>query len=148
MRLLVILFLAGLPCDVLGQGRILTGKAIGSEFRTKKDKAPYDFWDLPGAKVFWKDSLIATADEKGKFKIELAKKIDSIRIGWIGMYPEQIRIPNNCDDIEVILLPDGIYDFVTVREEERLRKRDRAILPELYKKAFEQGIFRKEEPCR
>lgn len=132
----------------MGQGRILTGKAIGSEFRTTKDNTPYNFWDLNGAKIFWKDSLIATADEKGRFRIELTKEIDSIRIGFIGMYPEKIRITDSCDSIEVILIPDVIYDFVTVRKEQRLRKRDRAILPDLYKEAFEQGIFGREEPCR
>jgi hypothetical protein len=148
MRLLTILFFIGLTCDLLGQGKILTGKVIGSEFRTKKDNTPYDFWELYGAKIFWKDSLITTADEKGKFRIEITKEIDSIRIAWIGMYPDKLRIPDNCEYIEVILLPDVIYDFVTVRKKERLRKKDRAILPELYKKAFEQGIFTQEEPCR
>ena len=148
MRLIIILIFIGLTCDLLAQGRMLAGKVIGSEFRTKKDNSPYDFWNLPGAKIFWKDSLIATTDEKGQFRIELTKEVDSIRIGSIGMYPENICVSKNCDYIEAILLPDAIHDFVSVRKEERLRKRERAILPELYKKAFENGIFRQEEPCR
>lgn len=148
MRLLLTLIFIGLTCDLVGQVRIISGKVIGSEFRTKKDNAPYDFWDISKAKIFWKDSLIGTTDNKGQFRIELTKTIDVIRIGWIGMYPETIRITDNCDYLEVILFPDVIYDFVTLKKEERLRKKDRAILPELYKKAFEQGIFKQEEPCR
>ncbi|MGC3946386.1 MAG: hypothetical protein QM762_18010 [Chryseolinea sp.] len=147
-RLLIILFLVGLASDLFGQVKLLTGKVIGAEFRTRKDKTPYEFWDLHGAKIFWKDSLITTTDEKGNFRIELTQEIDSIRVAWIGMYPDKIRIAENCEYIEVILLPDVIYDFVTVGKEERLRKKDRAILPELYKTAYEKGIFKQEEPCR
>ena len=137
MRLLLILIFIGLTCDLAGQVRTVSGKVIGSEFRTKKDKTPYDFWDISEAKIFWKDSLLGTTDNKGQFRIELTKTIDVSKVAWIGMYPETIQITDNCDYIEVILFPDVIYDFVTLKKEERLRKKYRAILPELYKKAFE-----------
>lgn len=148
MRLILALILIGIASNLIGQTRSISGKVIGSEFRTKKDNAPYEFWDIPEAKIFWRDSLIGSTDNKGQFRIELAKTIDAIRIGWIGMYPETIQITDNCDYLEVILLPEVIYDYVTQKKEERLRKKDRAILPELYRKAFETGIFRQEEPCR
>jgi hypothetical protein len=148
MKIFVFLFFIVIACDLAGQSRTISGKVIGSEFRTKKSKDPYEFWVLSNAKIFWRDSLIGTADDKGEFKIEIPEKVDEIKIGWIGMYPDKIRITGNCDYLEVLLLPDAIYDFVTVKKEEKLRMKDRAILPELYKKAFEQGIFRKEEPCR
>lgn len=142
------LLLLGLAFDLIGQGRTITGKVIGSEFRTKKDDSPYEFWNLSNAKFFWRDSLIATADDNGEFRLELANNIDAIVIGWIGMYPDTIPITGNCDHLEVILLPDAIYDFVTIKKEQRLRRKDRVILPELYGKAFEQGIFNCAEPCR
>jgi len=47
--------------------------------------------------------------------IELKKTIDVIKIAWIGMNPGAKRITDNCDFIEVILIPDVIYDFL-IRE--------------------------------
>jgi hypothetical protein len=148
MKIIACLFFIGFTCDLAAQNRTISGKVIGSEFRTKRDKTPYEFWVIPGAKIFSKDSLLGVTNEKGEFKIEISEKVNEISIGWFGMYPDKIHISGNCDYLEVLLLPDVIYDFVTLKKEERLRKKDRAILPLLYEKAFEQGIFGMKVPCR
>ncbi len=64
------------------------------------------------------------------------------------MYPEEFVLTDTCEFLEVILLPDVIYDFVTLKKEERLRKKDRKVLPDLYREAVKQGIFKHEKPCR
>ena len=134
--------------DVTGQVRIVAGKVVGSEFRTRKTDAAYEFWNLAYAKIFWQDAVIGTTDSLGRFRIELPDIVDVIKIGAIGMYPETIRISEKCDYLEIILLPDAIYDFVTLKKEEKLRKKDRSILPELYQKAFERGVLKQAIPCR
>lgn len=132
-----------------GQTRVITGKVIGSEFPSKDDTTEHEFWKLNGAIIFGNDSMrLGTANEKGEFDLEIPANIQTLSIGWIGMYPEEFVLTDNCEFLEVILLPDVIYDFVTLKKEERLRKKDRKVLPDLYRKAFEQGIFKQEEPCR
>ena len=132
-----------------GQTKIITGKVIGSEFPSKDNTTEHEFWELYGAVIFGNDSIrLGTADERGEFQLEISPNIQNLRIGWVGMYPEEFELTNECQYLEVILLPDVIYDFVTLKKEERLRKKDRKVLPELYRKAFELEIFKQEEPCR
>ncbi len=132
-----------------GQTRVIKGKIIGSEFPSKGDTSTYEFWELNGSVIFGNDSIrLGTADDKGEFQLETPINIENLTIGWVGMYPEKFVLTDECDYLEVIFLPDAIYDFVTLRKEKRLRKKDREALPELYRKAFELGIFNRKEPCR
>jgi hypothetical protein len=148
MKLIIFALLLGIGFETVGQ-RIISGKVIFSEFRDKKSKNSYEFWTFPGAKIFYNDSLsLGTTEEDGEFRLELPEGTHEIVVRAVGMYPDKIRITGNCEYLEVILLPDAIYDFVTIQKEEKLRRKDRAILPELYRKAFEQGLFRQAEPCR
>jgi hypothetical protein len=64
------------------------------------------------------------------------------------MYPEEFVLTDKCEFLEVILLPDVIYDFVILKKEEKLRKKDRKVLPDLYREVFNQGIFKHDKPCR
>lgn len=122
---------------------------ICSEFPSKDDSTEHEFWKGSGAVIFGNDSIrLGTANDNGEFKLSVTENIWTISIGWVGMYPEEIILTDNCEFLEVILLPDVIYDFVTLKKEERLRKKDRKVLPDLYKKAYEQRIFKNEEPCR
>ena len=111
--------------------------------------AEHEFWELNGAIIFGNDSIrLGTANEKGEFELKISANIQTLRIGWIGMYPEEFVLSDECDYLEVILLPDVIYDFVTIKKEERLRKKDRKVLSKLYRKAFELGTFKQEDHCR
>jgi hypothetical protein len=132
-----------------GQTRIIKGKIIGSEFPRKDAMAKHEFWDLNEAIIFGNDSLrLGTANQKGEFALEVPENIQTLRIGWLGMYPDEFILTDTCEFLEVILLPDVIYDYVTLKKEERLRKKDRKVLANLYREAFEQGIFKHEKPCR
>lgn len=149
IKLALSFFLLCITLEATGQNRVITGKAIGSEFRDSKTKSPYKFWNLSNAKIFNKDFLLlGTTDSLGDFKLELPEGTDELEFTWIGMNPEKLKMTGNCEYIEVILLPDAIYDFATAKQERKRRKKDRAYLPELYKEAFAQGIFRQEVPCR
>ena len=143
------LFLIICYLTVNAQIEEISGKVICSDFPSKNDSTKHEFWKGSGAVIFGNDSIrLGTANDNGKFKLSVAENIRTISIGWVGMYPEKIVLTDNCEFLEVILLPDVIYDFVTLKKEERLRKKDRKVLPDLYKKAYEQGIFENEEPCR
>ena len=131
-----------------GQTRVLSGKIIGSEFRDKNDTSEVEFWDLNEARIWSNDSLLGYSDSHGEFRVELLSGDNNIAIGWIGMYPEKFELSDTCRYVEIILLPDARYDFVSYRKEQKLRAKDRAILPFLYEQAYAQNIFKRKEPCR
>ena len=149
LSLVLMLFLTICCLTVNGQIKEITGKVICSDFPSKHDSTEHEFWNGSGAVIFGNDSIrLGTANNNGEFKLSVTDKIHTISVGWVGMYPEEIRLTGNCKFLEIILLPDVIYDFVTYKKEQRLRKKDRKVLPDLYRKAYKQGIFKNEEPCR
>ncbi|MDF9795367.1 hypothetical protein OKW21_000630 [Catalinimonas alkaloidigena] len=149
LNLVLMLFLTICCLTVNAQNKEITGKVICSDFPSKDDSTEHEFWNGSGAVIFGNDSIrLGTANNNGEFKLSVTDNIHSISVGWVGMYPEKIELTGNCKFLEVILLPDVIYDFVTYKKEQRLRKKDRKVLPDLYRKAYEQGIFKNEEPCR
>lgn len=142
MNYLLTFLLIFLSLATYGQTILVRGKVINSNFPSEKNLAEHEFWKTPGAVVIGNDSIrLGTADQDGLFELEVPDNIQTLRIGSIGMYPEEIVLTGKCDYFEVILLPDAIYDFVTLRKEERLRKKDRKRLPELYQEAYKRKMF-------
>ncbi|MEN7550488.1 hypothetical protein AAG747_21390 [Rapidithrix thailandica] len=126
-----------------GQTKTIAGKVICTDFPSKHNSTDHAFWNASGAVIFGNDSIrLGTADENGEFEFEIPKDIRTLRIGWVGMDPEQFELTGNCDFLEVILLPGVYYEFMTVKKEKRLRKKDRKVLPALYQEAVEQKIFK------
>lgn len=130
-------------------GKTISGKIINSDFPSNVNLAKHEFSSASGAVIMGNDSIrLGTADENGIFKLEVPLNIQTLTIGWIGMYPEKFQITDTCGYFEIILLPDVIYDFVTAKKGERRRKKDRKVLPELYYEAYKRGIFKQIMPCR
>jgi hypothetical protein len=133
----------------LGQSKIIRGKIINSDFPTTENLSEHEFWNASGAAIIGNGSIrLGTADEQGVFELEVPNTIQTLTIASVGMYPERFELTDSCEYFEVILLPDAIYDFVTLKREERLRKKDRKDLTQLYIEAFKRGIFAQEKPCR
>ncbi|RKD90184.1 hypothetical protein [Mangrovibacterium diazotrophicum] len=132
----------------VGQTRTITGKVIGAEPCDCKSK--YDeFFIIREAKILSTDSIeLGTTNENGKFEIQVSNETNELLIGWIGMEWEKVKITKECNNYEVILLPFVIYDFVSTKKANRLRKKDREVLPELYQRAYNEEIFENEKPCR
>jgi len=103
---------------------------------------------LPGAKIFDKDTtLLETSDWDGYFNINLLEDSDTLIIAYIGMESSKISIPKRCENLEIILLEDGTYDFMSSNKIDRLRRKRFDRLPELHSKAFQNGLFKTEAPC-
>lgn len=149
LNFLLTLLLTAFSLTAVGQTREIVGKVVCSNFPSKDNSTEHEFWNASGAVIFGNDSIrLGVANDNGDFNIKVPQNVKAISIGWIGMYPEQFVLLDSCEFLEVILLPDVIYDFVTLKKAERLREKDRKVLPELYIKAVEQGILKQEKPCR
>ena len=64
-----------------------------------------------------------------------------------GVRPSHIRLKKDCDTVEVVMMFDAIYDFMTSRKIDRLRKKRFDNLPSLHSKAVENGLFENNNTC-
>ena len=123
-----------------GQERVITGKIIGQ-----------DLTEFPGVVIVNGDTdkVLDTTDLNGGFEFRYSENIRKIKLNFVMTQEEEIMLSENCNHIEKILLEEWIYDFVSLKRAERKKKRDRKrILPKLYAKAYESGIFKNKKSCR
>ena len=138
MRLLIILTVWLTPLLTNGQTRIVTGKVIGE----------YEVTPIPGVKIENGDTVqLGMTDREGNFKIELPTGTNQLSFSFIGMERTSVTVPANCDDLEVIIMADVIYDFVTIETIDRRRHKRFKKLKSRHREAFEKGIFATREPC-
>lgn len=91
--------------------------------------------------------LLGKTDFDGNFEITLAKENNKLIFSWLGYEWLTVVVPKNCNYIEVILLEDGTYDFISLKKMNRIRFKRFEKLPELYKTAFNKGLFKNDKPC-
>jgi hypothetical protein len=123
----------------IGQERIITGKVVGQ-----------DLTEFPGVIIMTSNlKAIDTTDFNGNFNFKFSKNTQKIMLVFPMTQLEEIEITKNCNRIEIILFEEWIYDFVSLKRAKRKKERDRKrILPKLYTKAYEKGIFKNEKSCR
>lgn len=140
MRFITILLTIGLFINfrLVGQNITITGRILTEYLE-----------ELPFVRILSKERIILgeTAID-GRFIITIPQKTDTLLFMMIGMESTTIQLlPGNCDNIEVIMMYNVIYDFMSARKIDRLRIKRFNKLPELYHEAFEKGLFKNEEPC-
>ena len=133
MRIAIILIsiLLILNLNLNGQIRDIQGLIISE-----------DFEELPNVRIQNIDTLLlGETDLNGHFKIEIPQKTDKLLLSFIGMEWTTIELTEDCDKIEIIMMYDAIYDFMSLRKVDRLRLKRFNKLPELHKIAYKKGIF-------
>ena len=121
-----------------GQVRTITGKVV-SEF---------DFQPIAEVKIQNIDtSQLGTTDLTGSFKIELPIGVDYLLLSSLSMEWTLIKVPANCNTLEVIMIVDGTYDFMTTRKVNRKRYKIFKDLPKKHQQAYSKGIFTSIAPC-
>tara|TARA_R110001583_G_scaffold63217_2_gene185287 strand:- start:11510 stop:11959 length:450 start_codon:yes stop_codon:yes gene_type:complete len=118
--------------NVHGQSKTITGTVINEELEL-----------IPYVSIFSLDTVeIAKTNIDGEFNISILEETNQLMFGFVGMEWLTIKFVDNCDNLEVIMMSEWIYDFISLRKADRLRKKRFDKLPEVRKKAFEQGIFK------
>lgn len=103
---------------------------------------------LPGINIYNKDTtLLGISDWDGYFKIKLPEDSDTLIIAGLGYEWSKISISEGCEDLEIILLEDGTYDFMSSNKVDRLRKKRFEKLQDLHSKAFQAKLFKTKIPC-
>lgn len=137
-KLLFIIALLSISiCSVYSQNKTIKGRVISEFFET-----------MPGVSIMINDSIdIGKTDLNGYFQIDIPISVKKIFFGSVGLDPTSIELVNKCDEVEVVIMLSGTYDFMTLKKIDRLRMKRFKKLPKLHKEAFEKGIFKTEKAC-
>jgi hypothetical protein len=101
-----------------------------------------DLESLPGLEIRSSDSvLLGKTDMDGQFNICIPQETDSLMFRYIGMEWTDIRLKKDCDTIELVMMYHAIYDFMTSRKIDRLRKKRFDNLHNIHSDAVKKGFF-------
>ena len=118
--------------NVHGQIRTIKGTVISEDLEL-----------VPYVTIMSLDTVkIGQTNLEGQFNISINKETNQLMFGFVGMEPLTIKFSDNCDKLELIMMYGVHYDFISLRKADRLRKKRFDKLPEVRRKAFEQGIFK------
>jgi len=107
-----------------------------------------DLETLPGVHIENSDNvLFGKTDMDGQFKISIPQETDSLLFRFVGMEWTDIRLKKDCDTVEVVMMYDVIYDFMTSRKVDRLRKERFDKIPNIHSDAYSKGIFKTNTIC-
>lgn len=103
---------------------------------------------LPEVKITnQKNELIGVTDIEGKFEISIPNEVLILNINLVGMEPTIIELSTNCNFLEVVVMIETLYDFISLKKVDRLRMKRFKKLPEIHKEAFEKGLFKTDKAC-
>ena len=122
---------------VNAQTKIITGRVINE-----------DLEPLPNARIHDMDTtILGSTDLKGYFKMEVPSEANQLLLGAIGMEWTSVKIEEECQNLEIIVMLHVIYDFISAESEKRKRKKRFKQLPKKHKEAYEKGLFKSSNPC-
>jgi hypothetical protein len=119
------------------QNKTIKGKIISEDFET-----------LSGVSIIIKDTIkVGKTDINGLFQVDIPISENKILFMYAGLETSKIELLEKYDNIELIMIYNCTYDFKTLKQVDRIRKKIYKKLPELHIQAFEKGIFEKKNPC-
>jgi len=131
------IFLLFTILNLYSQNKIIKGRIIDEDLES-----------LPFASLYIGNKLeIGKTNENGYFQIEIPLSVNNVLFSYVGYEQTYINLNHNCEELDVIMLYDVTYDFITLKKVDRLRMKRFKKLPILHKKAFEKGIFKTPDAC-
>lgn len=129
-----LLFLVCLSASA--QMKTITGRIVSEDLEV-----------LDNATIRTKDSKYTTvADEHGNYSIKVPDATKELVALYIAMETDTIPIIGKCQ-VNIILLNHMIIEYETVEQAKKHYKRRKKDLKPIYKKAYEEGVFKRENPC-
>lgn len=120
-----------------GQTRTIIGRVISEELE------PLPMLDIKKSD----NTLLGRTDMDGRFKINIPQEIDILLFTYVGMEGTEIKLNKNCDTIEVVIMYDMIYDFITLKKVDKLRKKRFDNLLNLHSVAVKKRLFDNNNIC-
>jgi len=124
-------------CSLYSQNKTIEGRVISDQLET-----------IPGVLIIINDTIkVGKTDINGFFQINIPISEKKILFRSVGLEPTTLELVEKCDEVEVVMMLSGTYDFITLKKVDRLRMKRFKKLPELHKEAFEKGIFKTNKAC-
>lgn len=124
-------------CTLYSQNKTIRGRVVDDNLEI-----------LPYVSIMINDTVeVGRTDLKGFFQIDIPVAQEKIVFMFLGLEPAIIEFVDKCDDVEVVMMLSGTYDFMTPKKVDRLRMKRFKKLTELHKEAFEKGLFKTDKPC-
>jgi hypothetical protein len=138
-KLLIICIVLNFSTSSLySQNKTIKGRVIDNHFLKT----------LPYVTIMINDTVkVGRTDLKGFFQINVPVSVRKILFGDADLEPTTIELSDTCNDVEVVMMLIGTYDFRTLKQAEKLRMKEFKKLPAIYKEAFAKGIFKTDKAC-
>lgn len=139
MKKLIITFIVVVVSisSLYSQNKTIKGRVIAEDLET-----------VPLASIMINDTVeVAKTDLNGFFQIEIPVSMNKILFEFVGMESAIIELADTCNEVEVVMMFRGTYDFKTLKKVDRLRMKRFKNLPALHKEAFAKGIFKSDKAC-
>lgn len=137
-RVILTLIICCLACCALsGQDRKITGRVISEDIKI-----------TPGGTICNMDkNCLGCTDKDGRFELTIPAETSQLKFYYLGMEITVVSFSADCNHLEVTMMGYAIYDFITLKRENRLRKKRYNKLPAIHKEAYDKGIFVNKKPC-
>jgi hypothetical protein len=135
--LIIFIVLSVSTCSLYSQNKTIKGRVIDDNLEI-----------LPYVSIVINDTVeVGKTDINGFFQIDMPISEKKMLFRYVGLEPTTIELVDKCDELEVIMMLNSTYDFMTLKKVDRLRMKRFKKLPELHKEAFEKGIFKTDKAC-
>jgi len=135
--LIVFLMIVVSAGSLYAQNKTIKGRVIDDHLET-----------VPGAFIMINDTVkVGKTDLNGYFQIAIPTSVEKILFVSFVIESASIELTDECNEIEVVMMLSGTYDFITFKKIDRLRMKRFQQLPRLHKEAFEKGIFKTDKAC-
>jgi hypothetical protein len=122
---------------VCAQNKIIKGRVVDDNLET-----------LPYVSIVINDTVeVGKTDLDGFFQINIPVSVKKISFKSVGLDQANVTLVDKCDEVEVVMILTGHYDFITLKRVDKLRMKKFRKLPKLYREAFEKGIFKMDQAC-
>jgi hypothetical protein len=119
------------------QNKTIKGRVIDDNLET-----------LPYVSIMINDTVkVGSTNQNGFFNIEIPVSVKKILFRTVGIELASVELADKCDEVEVVMMLRGTYDFINLKGVDKLRMKKFKKLPELHKRAFEKGIFKSDKAC-
>ena len=100
-------------CSLYSQNKTIKGRVISEDFET-----------LPGVSIMIKDTVkVGRTDMKGFFQVDIPLSEERIQFSFLGLELTTIELEEKCNNIDVVMMSLYTYDFITLKQADRKRKK-------------------------
>ena len=138
-KLIIIFIVLGVSTSSLySQNKTIKGRVIDN----------HNLDSLAYVSIIINDTVeVGRTDLNGVYKIDIPILVNKILFRSVGMEPAIIELADTCNEVEVVMMFSGTYDFKTLKKVDKLRMKKFKKLPALHKEAFAKGIFKTDNAC-